>query len=99
MDRSTAHVADSLARLRSAESSDLVAEAATALSPSEAVDNGAAECQDAGFLARQPRTGMTKAAYFLGLSFSRAWLPRVKNPGLFSLHKNRQPQSGRGLSR
>jgi hypothetical protein len=33
-DRSTAHVADSLARLSSAEPSDLVAEAATALSPS-----------------------------------------------------------------
>jgi hypothetical protein len=36
-DRSTAHVADSLARLSSAESSDLVAEAATALSPSAPV--------------------------------------------------------------
>ena len=36
-DRSTAHVADSLARLSSAEPNDLVAEAATALSPSGTV--------------------------------------------------------------
>jgi hypothetical protein len=45
-------------------------------------DDGQGE--DAVFLARQPRAGVAKAAYSPGLSFSCAWLPGAKNPGLFS---------------
>ena len=58
MDRSTAHVADSLARLSSAESSDLVPAAEAALSLTEAVDIGAAEGEDAGFVHK--RTSQTR---------------------------------------
>jgi hypothetical protein len=40
----------------------------------------------AGCLAQQPRAGMTgKTFTLLGLSFSRVWLPRPKNPGLFRI--------------
>jgi hypothetical protein len=39
------------------------------------------ESSTAGFLARQARAGK-KGAHFLSLSFSRAWLPRAKNPDL-----------------
>jgi hypothetical protein len=44
----------------------------------------------AGFLAQQPRAGMTEKTFtLLGLSFSRVWLPRPKNPGLFRIRVER----------
>jgi hypothetical protein len=53
---------------------------------SEIVDFHVAASEESGFLARQTRAGMTeKGTHSLSLSFSRAWLPRVKNPDLFSV--------------
>jgi hypothetical protein len=44
----------------------------------------------AGFLARQPRAGMTgKRLTLLGSSFSRVWPPRAKDPGLFRIRVER----------
>jgi len=56
------------------------------LPPHFEVDFHAAAREESGFLARQPRAGMTeKGTHSLSVSFSRAWLPRVKNPDLFSV--------------
>src|SRR5690348_7729862 len=66
--------------------------------------------EETGFLARpaqQTRGNDRTTAPVLGLSFSRAWLPRAKNPGLFprwasggkidSLHMRLPCWSGGGI--
>jgi hypothetical protein len=66
--------------------------------PWQRVSIFATESEDAGFLARQPRAGMTeKCRAIMCLSFPRACLARVRNPDLFlrsSHRENRQALAG-----